>query len=221
MPEPQHMTGGLPVFRNLLRSLFIDAVLPILSYHLLVHYGVPVVHALAISAVFPAGKLIGGIVVSRRIDPIGIIVLIFIVVGVTTSLISGNVLFALIKESFITAAFGFVLLGSLVARRPLMFYFGRQAVAGDDPVRIAAWESRWHESEGFRRRLRQITAVWGFTYLVEAIARLVLALTLTPGVVVTVSPLMAIGVTVALIIWTRNVARARQAAAQELAPAEL
>lgn len=52
--------------------------------------------------------------------------------------------------------------------------------------------------------------VWGVSYLAEAIVRVVFALTLTPGMVVTVSPIMAIGVTILLIMWTRSYSRAAQ-----------
>jgi hypothetical protein len=57
-------------------------------------------------------------------------------------------------------------------------------------------------------------------------ARVVLALTLTPGTVVIVSPIMAIGTTIVLILWTRKYGRAayergmREAALHAQAPAK-
>lgn len=62
-------------------------------------------------------------------------------IGTAASLISGSVFFALIKESFLTATFGFICLGSLMAERPLMFYINRQFVAGDDPARLEWWNA--------------------------------------------------------------------------------
>ncbi|MGO9607729.1 MAG: VC0807 family protein [Candidatus Binataceae bacterium] len=90
---------------------------------------------------------------SHRLDPLGIIVLSFIAVGTATSLISGSVFFALIKESFITATFGLIFLGSLLAERPLMFYIARQFVAGDDQARIEWWNGLW-QYPGFRSTQR-------------------------------------------------------------------
>ena len=49
-----------------------------------------------------------------------------------------------------------------------------------------------------------VTAVWGLAYLVEALLRVGFALTLPPARVVTISPLMAFGVMIALIVWTRR-----------------
>jgi hypothetical protein len=198
-------TAGAPAFRDLLPSLLIDAALPAIAYQVLSRYGVAQVPALALGAVFPAGNLLAGFVRRHTIDLIGAIVLGFIAVGTITSLVSGNVLFILIKESIFTGIFGIICLSSLLWSRPLMFYFGRQFAAGDDPGRIAWWNSRW-EHEGFRSAIRTITAVWGVGYILEAIARVIFAVTLTPAIVVAISPIMAIGVTILLIIWTRRYA---------------
>ena len=88
----------------------------------------------------------------------------FLAIGTATSLISGSVFFALIKESFLTAAFGLICLGSLLLERPLMFYIIRQFVAGDDPARLAWWNGLW-QSPDFRATLRFVTMVWGIVYL--------------------------------------------------------
>ena len=67
----------------------------------------------------------------------------FLVIGTAGSLISGSVFFMLIKESVLTATFGFICLGSILAERPLMFYINRQFVAGDDPVKLEWWNGLW------------------------------------------------------------------------------
>ena len=41
-------------------------------------------------------------------------------------------------------------------------------------------------------------------YLIEALARVGFALTLTPATVVAISPTTAFGVTIAMIVWTRR-----------------
>jgi hypothetical protein len=134
-------------------------------------------------------------------------VLVFIAIGAVSSLISGNVLFVLIKESFITGTVGLLFLSSLLWRRPIIFYFARQFAAGEDPERLAWWNGLW-ERPRFRTTMRTMTVVWGVGYLVEAIVRVLFALTLTPGTVVIVSPIMAVGATVLLILWTRKYGRA-------------
>ncbi len=193
----------------MLPDLVIDGALPAIAYQVLTHYGVSAVPALTAGAIFPAANIMRKFIATRRLDLIGAIVLFFIAIGVAASLISGSVLFVLIKESFITGLVGLLFLSSFLWHRPIFFYLGRQFSAGEDPERLAWWNGLWQHAR-FRRTMRTLTVVWGVAYVLEAIVRVVLALTMTPGAVVILSPIMGIGTTVALIIWTRNYARGVQ-----------
>jgi hypothetical protein len=198
-PEP---TGGFS-FKQMLPTLIIDVAMPIVAFNLLSSYGVSTLWALVAGGLFPAINNLRVWAKSRRLEPLGIIVMTFLVIGTAASLISGSVFFALIKESFLTAAFGFICLGSLLAERPLMFYINRQFVAGDDPVRLEWWNGLWQYPH-FRAGQRLVTAVWGIAYLVEALLRVGFALVLPPAQVVAISPVMAFGVMIVLIAWTRR-----------------
>jgi hypothetical protein len=180
-----------------------DVAMPIIAFNVLVHYGVSTLLALVAGGVFPAINNIRVWIKSRRLEPLGIIVMTFLAIGTAASLISGSVFFTLIKESFLTATFGFICLGSLLAERPLMFYINRQFVAGDDPAKLAWWNGLW-EFPRFRAAQRLVTAVWGVAYIVEALARVGLAIYVSPAEVVAISPIMAFGVTIVLIAWTRR-----------------
>jgi hypothetical protein len=59
----------------------------------------------------------------------------------------------------------------------------------------------------FRTGQITITATWGIAYLIEATLRVGMALWLTPATMVTASPIMAFGVLIALIRWTRSYSR--------------
>ncbi|HZB90807.1 MAG TPA: VC0807 family protein [Stellaceae bacterium] len=183
--------------------LFVDVALPIIIFNLLIRAGAPLLWALAAGGVAPALNNIRIWVRSRRLEPLGIIVMTFLAVGTAASLISGSVFVALIKESFLTATFGLICLGSLLAARPLLFYIIRQFVAGEDAARLAWWNGLW-EIPQFRAALRFVTAVWGGVYLLEALARVAFALLLPPAQVVALSPVMAFGVLLLLIAWTRR-----------------
>jgi hypothetical protein len=198
-----------PNLQEMLPDLIIDGALPAIAYQVLTHYGVAAVPALTAGAIFPAGNILRKFIATRSLDLVGAIVLFFLAVGVAGSLLSGSVLFILIKESFITGLVGLLFLSSLLWRRPIFFFLGRQFSAGEDPERLSWWNGLW-EFARFRRTMRTLTVVWGVSYVVEAGARVACALTLTPGTVVILSPIMGIGTTVALIIWTRNYARAVQ-----------
>jgi hypothetical protein len=198
-PEPP----GNFSFRQMLPTLIYDVALPIIAFNLLTKYGVSTLLALVAGGIFPAANNVITFVRSRRLEPLGIIVMIFLAVGTAASLISGSVFFALIKESFLTATFGLICLFSLLAERPLMFYINRQFVAGDDPVRLEWWNDLW-QSENFRASQRLVTTVWGVAYIIEALLRVAFATVMSPAEVVAISPVMAFGVMILLIIWTRR-----------------
>jgi hypothetical protein len=198
-PEPP---GGFS-FKQMLPTLVIDVAMPIVAFNLLISYGVSTLWALLAGGLFPAINNLRVWVRSRRLEPLGIIVMTFLVIGTAASLISGSVFFALIKESFLTATFGFICLGSLLAAKPLMFYINRQFVAGDDPVRLEWWNGLW-QYPNFRAAQRLVTAVWGIAYLVEALLRVGFALALPPAQVVAISPVMAFGMMIVRIAWTRR-----------------
>ena len=198
-PEP---AGGFS-FKRMLPTLVFDVAMPIVVFNVLAGYGVSTLWALVAGGLSPAINNLRLWAKSRRLEPLGIIVMSFLAVGTAASLISGSVFVALIKESFLTATFGLICLGSLLAQRPLMFYINRQFVAGDDPARLAWWNGLW-QYPAFRAAQRLVTAVWGIAYLVEALLRVGFALVLSPAQVVTISPMMAFAVLIGLIAWTRR-----------------
>jgi hypothetical protein len=202
--------------RQMVPSIIFDAALPLLCYNILIHAGFSTLISLAAGAAFPALHIAWGFATRRQLDPLGIIVLSFIAVGTITSLISGSVFFVLIKESFLTATFGLICFASLLGKRPLMFYISRQFVAGHDPARIEWWNNRWQYPR-FRSTMRTITFVWGAGYALEAVMRLIFALSFSPGIVVAISSPMAIGVTILLSIWTARYGKAaRERAMREV-----
>jgi hypothetical protein len=221
--QPASGGRGLSV-RGLLPSLAVNAIAPFIVYTVLTARGVSDVPALIVSGVFPVLGVVWGLVRTRRADVIGLVSLAFIVLGVATSVFTGNAQFILIKESMLTGVFGLVCLISLLAPKPLMFYFGRQFAGGGDPVRVAAYEDLW-QYPTFRTVQRNLTLAWGFGYVAEALLRIALTFVLPIPVFLIVSPLMAFGVTIALIAWTMAYARrsARRGSARlaELARAQI
>lgn len=221
MPDPMAINpepaGGS--FKHMLPTLVLDLALPVGVFFLLTSYGVSTLSALVASGLSPAINNVRVWARSHRLEPVGLIVMTFLAVGTAVSLISGSVFFALIKESFLTATFGLICLGSLLAQRPLLFHIMRQFVAGDDPVRLEWWNGLWQYPH-FRAAQRFVTAVWGVVYLVEATLRIGFALVLSPAQVIVISHLMAFGVLIALIAWSRRYMLAvRQRRMRELAAA--
>src|SRR5215469_7316828 len=132
--------------RTWMIELAVEAGLPYLTYLLLRSQGVSAVWALAAGAVFPAAFVVAGFARHRRLDGLGAIILATILVGVVLTVVSGDARFALVKESFVTGAFGLALLFSLLAPRPMMFYFGAKFATDGTPDGRARWDSIWPQS---------------------------------------------------------------------------
>ncbi|MEV0197036.1 VC0807 family protein [Nonomuraea sp. NPDC050691] len=199
-------------------TIVFNVVLPWLTYTLLTDRGMSDVAALALSAVWPAVEVLGVLLVRRRVDDFGVLTLIVVGLGVAGSLVFQDERLVLVKESAVTGLFGLVLLGSLLTRRPLMFYFGRKFGTDGTDEGLARWDALW-QYPGFRRVQRILTVVWGVVYLAEAVVRLGLSYTLSTSAMVTVSTVLPIAVTAALVTWTIAYGRRSRAAAARRNPA--
>jgi hypothetical protein len=145
---------------------------PLVLYSVLRGHGFSAVAALILSGIFPAIGVAISIIQNRRLDVIGVLVLGGILVGTVLGLISHSARLVLIEGSVPTGLFGLACLGSLWARRPLMYVFALEFMGADTP-KGREFESLWQYHE-FRHTFQVITAVWGVGYLVEAGVRVLI-----------------------------------------------
>src|SRR5215510_15182519 len=142
--------------RNRLVDLAIIAVFdiagPLVAYSLLRSAGQSAVTALVLSGSFPAIGVIVSLIRHRRVDTIGVLVLAGIAVGTVLGLLSGDPRLVLVEGSVPTAVFGLLCLGSLWARRPLIYRFAIDFIGADTP-RGRDFESLW-QYHGFRHAFR-------------------------------------------------------------------
>jgi len=104
--------------------------------------------------------------------------------------LGGNAFVLKVRDSAFTALFGLVCLVSLSWHRPAMFHLGKALSAGDDKDRRRAYDELL-ELPTARRTFLVITAVWGIGLLLEATARIILAVALPTGTFLAVSPVLA------------------------------
>jgi hypothetical protein len=214
-PAPPREGFGL---RSLLPVLVLDIACPYLAYHYLRQQAPQMSPSLALllSGVFPVLNNLYGLIRSRTLDVIGIVILVGIVIGAASAFLTGDPKLLLIRESFVTGALAVVCLTSLVWPRPLLFFIGRDFSTGHDPARMAEFNALW-ERPGARRVFRVMTVVWGLGWLGEFVLKVVLVLTLTIPQVLVVGPIESNGITIILILWTlryANQSRRRGEAAQ-------
>ena len=192
-----------------------DIVGPLGLYSVLRSAGMSAVSALILSGIFPAIGVAIGVVQHRRLDVIGVLVLAGILIGTVLGLASHNARLVLLEGSVPTAVFGLACLGSLWARRPLMFSFALEFI-GPDTARGRELTGLW-QYWGFRHAFRVITAVWGFGYLVEAGLRAVIVEQTSTGTALASSKVLPFVVAAILGGWTAVYGRQQQRKGERLA----
>lgn len=186
----------------ILPTLVIDGIAPIGIFKALEWLGVSPIWALAFGCVAPAFNNLRSWIRSRRLDPVGLLVMASLASGAVASLVSGDIAVRIVADTLVNGAWGLAFLGSLLFGRPVMFFLIRALVAGEDASRTEIWNGLWRYAL-FRSTLRWITAAWGVVYFAEVLIELGLARVLAPETVVTISPLMGVGAVVVLIMLTR------------------
>lgn len=182
-------------------SVRMNIVAPVVAYWVLTKKGLTTVDALAVSAVFPAAAGVWVMLHIRRADPLAVLSLAAIAIGLIAGLVFHNGRILLVKESLTTGTLGVVFLCSLLARRPLIFTLRRRLFVPDRPDARNEYESTW-QSPAVQAEARRTTAIWGIALLTEAALRVGLSYLLPTGTLVTVSPLLAPLTLGPLGIWT-------------------
>jgi hypothetical protein len=220
VPVAQSLSGNMvPGLRVLGPRLFFAAVLPVIVYNIIRPHLTSDAEGLLIVTVFPIAVIVFERVRAGRFEPIGIISLIGIVVGVVAALaFNGSTLLLKVRSSLITGIFGAICLGSLASKRPVMWYMGRAFATRGDRELMHQFDTLW-AIEGARQRFVRMTRLWGVALVVEAVAQVTLALTLTTGIFLAVSLVVNGTVLVGLIVYTTGfVRRSNQLITEELAP---
>jgi len=184
----------VPSLRMLAPNLIVAGVFPVVGYAVLRPHVSSDAIALAIVLVFPVLEIIVERARRGRFDPIGIIAMIGISLGLIGAIaFNGDATLLKVRESMLTGVFGIVCLASLAAPRPAMFYMGRLFATGGDPDQVAEFNEIW-ELPTVPRRFRIVTLVWGVGLVGEAAFRTVLALTIPTQTFLIVSQIVNWGV---------------------------
>jgi hypothetical protein len=149
-----------PPIGGIVWGIVLNAVIPVVLYKLSKRYLSPSeLTALMVATTFPIGKSIFDVARRGQVDPISIVVLLGIATDGVALLFGGSPRLLLVRESLFTGVFGLACFISLLLPRPIMFYFGRYFMAGNDPLRQARFNSAWQFPE-VRFSHRLITSVW-------------------------------------------------------------
>jgi uncharacterized membrane protein len=216
-PTPAPETDRQLRLRTLAPTLGFDIVGPLAAYYGLKAAGLSNVSALVLSGVLPAVRVIGGLISHRKVDALGLLVLIGIAVGSTVGLVTHNAKLVLLEGIVPTAVFGAVCLGSLATAKPMMFRFALTFM-GPDTKKGREFADMWRY-RGFRHVFRVITIVWGVAYILEAgVKALIVESTSvsTAKAITQVLPFLVLGL---VATWNISYGRRRWAEGQRLTTA--
>lgn len=207
MPDPSLSDVSDRLLHGIFWSIALNTVIPVVLYQFAKTYlSASELTALIWATLFPVGESLWELARNRRLDPIAIVVLLGIVTDAGAMTLGGSPKLLLLRESLFTGAFGLACFVSLLLPRPLMFYFGRHFMSGGDPAKRGRFEASWQLPE-VRHGNRLVTTVWGFVFVGELVARVVLIFTLSAAWVLVVSPALLGVLTVATVVWSLAYAR--------------
>jgi hypothetical protein len=209
-----HSQTNFPDFqalrRRLILSLGINALLPLLLYAWLRPLLASDVVALAIAAAIPALRTLVLWVWRRRVDWIGAYaVLGFGLTLALTILLAGNGFLLKVHSSLLIGILGLVLLVSVVIRKPLLEpvlrAFERTSPQGSSVLDRASIDPAGRMPPS--GRISFITTVVGLAFLGDALAHVVLALTVPTATYLALSRLVTIallGCGAGFLAWMRR-----------------
>ncbi|MEU3724031.1 VC0807 family protein [Streptomyces sp. NPDC031705] len=218
-PAPPARSGGAAAV-GLLLTIAFNVVAPIVTYNVLTEdHGWSEASALLVSGAWPVLDSVIMVAWRRKLDEFAVVTLVFLAITAAVSLIGAQSAHALlVKDSAVTGLFGLLCLATLLAPRPLMFYFGRKFGTDGTPAGVAYYNGLWR-FEGFRNAQRRMTLVWGVVYLVEAGVRIVLSYVLDTSTMVALSPFMIYGTLGGLALWTVRFVKRTKAEGEKRAAA--
>lgn len=188
------------MIRGVILSLLINGGLPLLVYLLLLGH-VSNVLALTIATLIPMLETVIHFLKYRKWDVFAAFMFVGFFLGILAALIGGDERLILVRESFVTGILGFIFLGSLVTRRPLIYYFALRFTVGKTKEEQAAFADNWNVPY-VRRVLRILTAGWGIVLLGEALLKVALVYSLSVSTFLAISSIITYGFIGLAIVWT-------------------
>ena len=190
---------------RVITSFLLDMVLPLALYYGLRAFDVNQWLALVIGGVLPVVRLGHTLITQRRLETLSACTLTVVLCGTGIALVTGDVRLLLARESYLTGLLGLWILGTLFfAARPFIFTVTTRMLP---EATAQTWRRDWHHSPEFRRVMRLMTVFWGLAFLLDAVARVVMAYTLPVDVVPVASAVLLAVLLSAIVQWSKAYGR--------------
>lgn len=135
------------------------------------HFGASDFVAYLVASIGPLLGAMIGLLRTRKIDGVAIIIMINLLISAAVTLIgSRDAQVLLLKDCVLTGGFGLVVLITSIPifPKPLMFYFGLKFGTDGTQRGTQEWYGLWERYPQFRQGQRFVNNVWGVGFLIEA-----------------------------------------------------
>ena len=166
------MSSKIQTPARLFLGYLFDVAAPMAVYGLLKLLGASQLWGLVIGAAFALGGTVVNTIAHRRLDRIGVFVIIEIAISIGLIFVTGSPRILLAKPSVYTLAAGIFVLFSAFAEKPINYDVIRNIAMQGGAERGVIFDRVWQTSPQFRRTLRASLVGWGVILLVDTAARL-------------------------------------------------
>lgn len=181
----QNIQGTRRIWLALLPMLIYNAVLPYIIYRLASPH-MSTASALLLAAIPPASSTAIDLLRHHRLNLLGTLVLVGIIIRISSALIFKNIRLILISDSLMIGVYGLFALGSLLIGKPLLRTLALNMLTTVSAAERERFERRWQEAGSSYFTL--ITALWGCGLTLGLVISVLLAYTLTVQQFVLIGP---------------------------------
>lgn len=220
---PTERFNQAQAIRQIALSLVLNAIVPFAVYRTLQgEFAEGSIMPLLAATLVPAVVIAVGFAVRRSLDAIAAIALGSLLITLVVTIVAADVRFALIARALQGTLTGAFFLSTLLIRRPLLGLIARQFVSVASPYVREKFEMADARDRG--RTFHRLTLWWGLLIVGRSLVNLWMAQTLDPATYLLASPILGIGTTAIMVIFTihyatRRLTRlAKDAAAEASAP---
>ena len=181
--------------KSIIISILINAILPLITYKILINHIPSSITALIISTTIPIIDNIYHIIKEKKIDIFASLIILGFIVGIISMLFSGSQKLLLIRQSYITAVIGILFLISMFFPKPMIYYLAKKFINSQDKYAKNNKSTIDEKCKNlhFRFSMKFLTFIWGICLVLEAVCNISLVFILYVSKYMLISPLVSYG----------------------------
>ena len=181
--------------KSIIISILINAILPLITYKILINHIPSSITALIISTTIPIIDNIYHIIKEKKIDIFASLIILGFIVGIISMLFSGSQKLLLIRQSYITAVIGILFLISMFFPKPMIYYLAKKFINSQDKYAKNNKSTIDDKCKNphFRFIMKFLTFIWGICLVLEAVCNISLVFILSVSKYMLISPLVSYG----------------------------